>query len=136
MFLDLRERRHLAYSVWAESVQAAGGGLFQTGLACDPERIDEARAALSQALDDIVATPPAEDELTRAVRTLRGARVAALQRASWRAARLASSVLLGLDADPHARIARWESTSAAEVHRVARRLLAGPRTTVIVRPES
>jgi len=134
LFLDLRERRHLAYSVWAESIHSSGGGLFQAGLACDPERIDEARASLWSALDLTIQAPPTPAELDRAVRILRGARVSSLQRASWRAARLASAMLLGLDDDPHARIAAWEATTSEQVLAVARRLLDGPRTSVIVRP--
>lgn len=135
-FLDLRERRHLAYEVWAEHVTAVGGGLFQCGLACDPARIEEASIALHAALDEAIRVPPTAEELQRAARTLRGSRISALQRATFRARRLAASTLLDLDPDPMARVAMWSRVTPAHVTAVARRLLGGPRTSVIVRPEA
>lgn len=134
LFMDLRERRSLAYSVWAEDLGSWGGGVFETGLATDPERLDEATSALHEAIHQLLRLPPDAEEVARAARVLRGSRAAALQRATGRASRLATAALFELPTDLTARARSWDAVTSEDVHRVAHDLLTQPAVTVRVEP--
>lgn len=135
LFLDLREERGLAYSVWAEHAQSLGGGLFEVGLATDPARLDEARAALNGSIAELLADPPSSDEVQRTIRMLRGGRAASIQRASYRASRLASAGLFGLPLDLETRVQQWQAVTPQAVFELAVTLLQGqPRIEVHVTP--
>lgn len=89
LFLELREARGLAYSVWASADLAPRGGLFTLGLSCAPERVDEGAAGLREAFQRLVDEGPTVDELERAVRLLRGGVAMRRQRVVGRASDLA-----------------------------------------------
>ncbi|MFK7926924.1 MAG: M16 family metallopeptidase [Myxococcota bacterium] len=134
LFMDLRESRGLAYNVWADHSQSLGGGVFEVGLATDPDRLSEASGALDALLETLLQTPPTTEEVRRAVRVLCGARATAQQRATFRAARLASAALFGLPLNPQARVEAWNQVEPQHVFDVAHRLLDPPRIRVRVRP--
>jgi len=120
LFMALRDRRSLAYSVMASSWQRARAGALLLYLATSPEREEEARIALLEELarfrDD---TPPA-DELARSINYLSGQAQVRRQTASAVAAEIAEAWLLGEGlaeiADP---AAGFRSVSAGDIRALA-----------------
>ena len=96
LFIELREKLGLAYSVWADSLSGLDTGRFQCGLATDPKRASEATRHLHDAVRALAATPPSQEELDRCRRMLIGHAAMALQRASGRAATAAIGERLGI----------------------------------------
>jgi zinc protease len=135
LFMDLRERRSLAYSVWAEHHPAWTGGVFELGLATDPARADEALEALSASLHDLRRRPPGADEVRRAARMLRGNRAMSLQRTTSRTAILSTAALFDLPLDLAATPAAWMAVTPDDVVRVADALFGQAHAAVVVTPE-
>ena len=96
LFLDLREKRGLAYDVWAHSTEGIDGGVFQIGLATHPDREVEAAGALREALVRLRTEGPTEEEVRRYVRMLNGHTAMSAQRVSWRAAAAGLGTLYGI----------------------------------------
>jgi zinc protease len=138
LFLDLRDRQGLAYSVSAHSVEALAPGYFATYIATAPEKLAHARAGLLRELERMRAEPPGEDELERARRYLVGNFAIELQRNASHAAHVCLDALYGLGPDAYHRTpARVAAVSAADVQRVARRILdLGAYTEALVGPAS
>lgn len=65
-FEELREKRSLAYSVFAYPVERVAGGMFAAYIATSPEREDEARESLLAEFAALRVAPVKEEELTRA----------------------------------------------------------------------
>lgn len=135
LFLELRERNSLAYSVWAEARSALLGGCVHIGLACSPDRVAEARAALEAQLHALASHPPTDEEVLRAQRILQGYRVTDMQRSSWRARFASQSLISGQSVDPLQDIDVWNAVSTKELRAFTAALLERPRTWVVVLPE-
>ena len=126
LFMDLRERRGLAYEVWAQVSEGVDGGSFRVGLACDPERIDEAAAALRAAVHDLIDRPPDDDELERARRLLTNRVALDAQRTMGRAGAMTGRALFGTPEPLPTLRARLERTGREDVAaELARTLAAG-----------
>jgi zinc protease len=136
LFLELRDRRGLAYSVSAVNVEGAAPGFFAVTIGTSPEKLDDARRAILDELETLVAAPPPADELERARRYLVGNFEIDRQRSAARAAHMAIDALYGLGADAQRRYAASIATvTADDVLRVARRIidLAAP-VEALIRP--
>lgn len=136
LFLDLRERRGLAYDVWCDAWSGHGGGSVQFGVSADPSRAREAAIALSGAVDDLIANPPGADEVARYRRMLAGRHALAIERAAARAGDCAENVQIGRSWGLEAHRERLRAVDEAAVARVISRWIAGARVEVLVEPES
>jgi zinc protease len=65
-FEELREKRSLAYSVFAFPIERVAGGMFAAYIATSPDREHEARQALLAEFAALREHPVADDELRRA----------------------------------------------------------------------
>jgi zinc protease len=136
LFVELRDRQGLAYTVSASSVEGLAPGYFATYIATAPERLDGARKGLLAELVRVLDSPPGEAELDRARRYLVGNFAIDQQRnASW-ATLMSLSDLYGLGPDTASEYAeRVEAVSREDVLRVARRILRlDAYTEAVVRP--
>jgi len=136
LFLELRDRRGLAYSVTASSVEGVDPGYFALYIATSPERLDQARSGLLEELDRLIQAPPAQDELERARRYLTGNFAIDQQRNAVHAARISLNALYGLGPDESDHYpARIETVGAEDVLRVARRIVdLSAYTEAVIRP--
>jgi zinc protease len=124
LFLELRDRRGLAYSVNAVNVEGLAPGLFAVYAATAPDKLDEARATIFAELRRLLDSPPPADELARARRYLTGNFEIDRQRAAARAAHMASDARYGLGPDAQRRFAaQVDAVDAEMVLRVARRVI-------------
>jgi zinc protease len=136
LFLELRDRKGLAYAVNAANVEAAAPGFFAVYIGTAPEKLAEAERSMQIELERLLESPPAEDELLRAKRYLAGNFEIDLQRSSTRAAHLCLDSLYGLGADADRfYVEQILGVGKEDVLRVARRVidLSAP-TIAVVRP--
>ena len=99
LFLELRDRRSLAYSVTASNIEGVAPGTFTVYIATAPEKREEAQARLLEQLGELVQTAPSREELARAQRYLAGSFAIERQRNAVHAAHTALDVLYGLGPD-------------------------------------
>ena len=96
LFLELRDRRSLAYSVNAYTVEGLDPGYFVVYIGTSPDKLSEAEAAirteLRRATDELVGP----EELERARRYIAGSHDISLQRRSARGAFIAFNEAYGL----------------------------------------
>jgi zinc protease len=136
LFLELRDRQGLAYSVSASSVEGLAAGFFAAYIGTAPEKLDRARAAIEAELRRLLEAPPAEAELEAARRHLIGSHAIEAQRAASRALHAALDARYGLGADARERrLARIRAVGPEDVLRVARRVVDLDRAVVaVIRP--
>src|SRR5262249_6881301 len=124
LFLELRDRQGLAYSVSASSAEGLAPGTFNVYIATSPEKLDAAREGLLGELARLLDAPPPERERARARRFLTGKFAMEEQRSAVHAAHLALDPLCGLapDAGRHY-VERIAAVGKDEVLRVAQRIV-------------
>jgi zinc protease len=137
LFVELRDKRGLAYRVSAFSVEGVDPGYFAVYIATSPENLEVAVSGIQDELGKISNTPVPKAELERAKRYLVGAHEISLQRRAALASTLAFHEAYGVGWDEYRRYAPGIlAVSAADVQRVARQYL-DPRRAVVatVKPE-
>jgi zinc protease len=136
LFLELRDRRGLAYAVNAVSVEGVAPGYFAVYIATAPEKLEEARSGLLRELRGVLESPPSELELERARRHLTGTFAIDQQRNAAHAAQIGLNALYGLGPEADRRYPeRIAAVSAQDVLRVAQRILdLDAYTEAVVRP--
>jgi zinc protease len=136
LFLELRDRRGLAYAVNAVNIEGMAPGYFAVYIATAPEKLDEARTGLLEELDRLVQAPPANGEFERAKRYLVGANAIDRQRNTVHAAHAALDGLYGLGPDAMcAYPERIAAVGAEDLLRTARRIIQlDTYTLALVRP--
>lgn len=137
LFVELRDKRGLAYRVSAFSVEGVDPGYFAVYIATSPENLDVARSGIEDELGKIVATPVPKAELERAKRYLVGAHEISLQRRAALASTLAFHEAYGVGWDEYRRYAPGIlAVSAADVQRVAQKYLDRAHAIIaVVKPE-
>jgi zinc protease len=136
LFLELRDRRGLAYAVHAPNVEGMAPGYFGIYIATAPDKLEEARGGLLDELRRLLDAPPAGDELERAKHYLTGNFAIDRQRNAVRAAHASLDALYGLGADASSVYPqRIAAVSKDEVRRVAERVIdLDAYTLAVVRP--
>jgi zinc protease len=136
LFLELRDRRSLAYSVTAANVEGVAPGWFAVYIGTAPEKLDEARAGMLRELERLVQAPPSPAELESAQRHLIGSFAIDQQRWAVRAAQLALDARYGLGPDASQRYPEEiRAVDADTALRVARRIIdLDAYTLAVIRP--
>jgi zinc protease len=124
LFLELRDRQSLAYSVSATNIVGYAPGAFCVYIATAPDKLEIAQRGILSELERLLQRAPSEDEAERARRYLCGTHAIAQQRGGQRALAMALDARYGrgVDADrlfPQ----RVRAVSASDLLRVARRFI-------------
>ncbi len=131
VFMEVRDKRGLAYRVSASSVDGIDPGYFAIYLATSPENLGVAVAAVEDEIEKLRGKPIDASELDRAKRYLIGAHDISLQRRSALASSLAFNAVYGLGSDAHLHYAEdIEKVGPKELMRVAARYLDRRRAVV------
>ncbi|HEX9576278.1 MAG TPA: pitrilysin family protein [Myxococcales bacterium] len=131
LFVELRDKRSLAYSVTSFSMEGVDPGYFAVYIGCGPGKLQEALTGIRAELSRCRAEPPSAGELERARTHLIGTHAISLQRNSSRAAIYAFDECYGLGADASVHYAeRVAAVTADDVLSVASRLLDPSREVV------
>lgn len=124
LFIELRDKKGLAYSVSTTSLEGLGEGWFGAYIGCDASKYERARAGILFELDQVAQHGVTEDEVKRAQRYLVGSYEIELQRAASLCANLALNELYGLGYDDYKLYPeRIAAVTPAKVLDVARRYL-------------
>jgi zinc protease len=136
LFLELRDRRSLAYTVNATNVEGVAPGTFSVYIATAPEKYELARKGLLEQLDALLQAPPPPEELDRARRYLTGNFVIDQQRNAVHAAQMALDARYGLGPGSAREFPeRIAAIGPEDVLRVARRVIdLDAYTLAAVRP--
>lgn len=135
LFQTIREERGLAYNVYSyrSGYQNAGDLAVYAGTA--PGRAAEVVKIVTEELDKMVAGGPTPDELTAAKSHIRGATALGLEDSGARMSRLGRSQLA------HGRVpslaeldAQVAAVTCDDLVRVAKAVLGGPRSLVVLGP--
>lgn len=128
LFIEIRERRGLAYSVGSYFNQLAdtGNGAIYAGV--DPGKAREAVAAIAGELRKLRETPVPDDELARSKELRKGRMLMSLEDSYALASWLGSSELLyGEVPTPEEVAAKIDAVTAADVQALARELFTPAR---------
>ncbi len=79
LFIELREKRSMAYSVAPISMEGIERGYIGTYIGCSPSKKDEAIAGIKKVLEDLANKGPTENEMRRAKEYYLGRRAMDLQ---------------------------------------------------------
>jgi zinc protease len=136
LFLELRDRKSLAYTVSAMNIEGVAPGFFAVYMGTSPEKYDEALAGIRDELHRVLDAEPNTSELDRARRYLIGNHAIDQQRSAGRALQIALDARYGLGPDADAAFPeRIAAITGEDVLRVARRILDPNRATLAaIRP--
>lgn len=127
LFVELREKKSLAYTVAPVSFEGLERGYIGTYIACSPEKRDEAIRGIQTVLERLAERGPTAQEMTRAREYFLGRRAMDMQSDSALAAHFGLEALYGLphrDEDAYVKLIR--SITAKKVQQVCRRYLVEP----------
>jgi zinc protease len=136
LFVELRDRKSLAYSVSAMNVEGFAPGFVAVYIASAADKVDEARSGIQGELRRVVDEAPSADEVEAARRSLLGGFAIDQQRSSARALQLALDARYGLGGDFDTEYpARIRAVTQEDVLRVARRLFTlDTYTEALIKP--
>ena len=123
LFLELRDRQSLAYTVSASNVEGLAPGFFTLYIATAPEKLDRARSGIFEEIDRLISVAPSEQELQHAIRYGTGSFAIDSQRNHARAAHIALDSIYGLGPDHSASYpAAIAQVNPNDILRVAQRI--------------
>jgi predicted Zn-dependent peptidase len=135
LFLEIRERRGLAYDVHSYSSKHSDGGYFGVYLGVDPKKAEEALDAVLGELSKIADQPVPDAELTKAREFTKGRLRLGLESTNSLASWLCQQELLMHEIKTVDQvIARYEAVTAADLQRVARRVFQQPKQLAVIGP--
>ncbi len=124
LFLELRDKQSLAYSVSAFSVEGLDPGYFAVYIGTAPDKLNTAETGIRAELQKVLDSEISLSELERAQRYLIGSHEIALQRASARCSTMALNEAYDIGYDEHAQYAgRIEKVTQKRVQEVARDII-------------
>ncbi len=124
LFINLRDRKSLAYSVSAFLRDGVDPGFFALYIASAPEKKDNAIEGLLRELESIRNGPVSDEELARARNYITGSYVIGLQTPAAQAADMANNELFGLGYDFSKKYIKLiQAVTKEDVLRVARKYL-------------
>lgn len=135
LFQEVREKRGLAYSVYAFTSSYADAGELGVYLGCAPGRVDEALRVCRGVLADVAADGITAAERDRAVGQLSGSLVLGLEDSGARMSWLGRSALgYAVHLTPDDVLAAYAAVTCQEVAAVAADLLAQPMALGLIGP--
>lgn len=124
LFLDLRDKQSLAYSVGASSNSGFMAGSFSVDMITQPKKLEAAEAGLRVHLDRIRQAPVSETELAHAKRYAMGAKAIREQRVAARLSSMMRYELIGLGHLETERVrAELEAVTTADILSAAQTIL-------------
>lgn len=136
LFVEVRERRGLAYGIEAGESCYSDAGYFSVDWQCAPSRVAEILAVVRGCLAEVAEHGVTEDELRRAKGQMRGQTVLSFESPSSRMSRHGSAELIGDRRSIADLLTGYDAVGAADVAATAARILqhdpvlclVGPRT--------
>jgi len=129
LFIELREKRSMAYSVAPISMEGIERGYIGTYIGCSPSKKEEAIAGIKKVLEDLASKGPTESEMRRAKEYYLGRRAMDLQGDGSLAGYYALEAVYDLPIRTESEIIkRIESVSAKAVREACRKYYVDTQT--------
>ncbi len=136
LFLELRDKQSLCYSVAAYAVDGLEPGSFAVYMGTSPDKVERALEGINIILQQLVDEGIPAEELKRSQRYLLGNHAIGLQRTGARATTMVLNELYGLGhLAHHDHQKKLAAVTVDDVRRVAKKVLSRTRITAIVGPE-
>ena len=137
LFQEVREKRGLAYAIYATTLPYVGTGQFVTYAGTRPANIEKVLAIIQSEFKNVLETGITKDELERIREYVIGHIVLSTESTSQRMLRLGKSAISGnemLSLDEL--IERYRSVTLEDLRRVAERVLSQTPTIAIISPKT
>jgi zinc protease len=132
LFLQLRDKESLAYSVTSFFRPGMSPGIFGLYMACDAPKVDRAFAGLVEQIKLIRETRVSDSELNKGINNLVGNYVISLQSSADRAEDMGLNTLYGLGHDySRVYLQKVREVTGEDVQRVARKYLDLDRCGIV-----
>lgn len=132
LFVEVRERRGLTYSIESGESVYSDAGLFSIDWQCAPERLADILAVVRQVTGELAEDGISERELAQAKTQLRGQTILAYEGPNARMSRLGSSAVSGEERGLEEHLNCYDSVTADEVQGMAQHLFdEGPVLGVV-----
>lgn len=137
LFLDLRDKRSLAYSLGASQLPFLQSGVLSTYIGTAAHKAQEALTGLKQHIERLALEPPTAEELSRAQKSILGSQSMDSQHYHYQASQLAFSDVYNLNFDNFLYFEeRVMAVTATDVSRALRDVLENcPPVVSIAGPE-
>ncbi len=133
LFVEVRERRGLAYMVHAASTSYRDVGLVYAQAGLDPARLKEALAVIQTEMMRMTTEPVSRSELKDAKSSMAGALALKLENSGFQAQWYAKEFIFSPTIEtPEWVMTQIKKVTAAEVQRVAKKLFVGSQTRLAV----
>ncbi|MFM7468367.1 MAG: M16 family metallopeptidase [Vampirovibrionales bacterium] len=137
LFVELRDKQGLAYSVRSRLTSQKYRGSFSLYIGTDPSKLSKALHGFKAQLERLIHEPVSPQELAEAQRNMMGRRHIGLETASQQASAVLSNVLLGRDMTYLQQYdARIQAVTAHDLQRVAQKYLTQPSVLSLAGPEA
>jgi predicted Zn-dependent peptidase len=135
LFQEVREERGLAYTVYSSPSSYQDCGSLSLYAGTSPRRLTELVDVINAVVGDLVADGITDEEHETAVGYLTGSMLLGLEDTGSRMARLGTGEIAKGEVTPiDDHLARIRAVTPADVLRVSRSVLGGPRAAVVVGP--
>ena len=135
LFQEIREKRGLAYTAYSYHAQYTEAGLFSAYAGTTPSRAAEVLGLMRRELEDVRDGGLSREEFDRAKSHVKGSTVLSLEDPSGRMSRLGKSEIAhGEILTLNETLARVQSVTLEDAHRIAERVLSQPMTLAAVGP--
>jgi predicted Zn-dependent peptidase len=135
LFLEIREKRGLAYDVHSYSSKHSDAGYFAVYLGVDPKKAEEALDAVLVELRRIAEQPVPQAELTKVLEFTKGRLRLGLESTNSLASWLCQQELLTAEVKTVDEVvALYEAVTLEDLQRVARRVLQQPMQLAVIGP--
>lgn len=132
LFVEVRERRGLTYSIESGESVYSDAGLFSIDWQCAPERLEEILAVVRQVTGELAEHGISERELAQAKTQLRGQTILAYESPNARMSRLGSSTVSGEERGLEEHLNAYDAVTTDEVQEIAQHLFdVGPVLGVV-----
>ncbi len=133
LFIELREKKSLAYTVSPMSLEGIERGYVGTYIACSPGKKDEAIQGIKKVLEDFAKKGPTASEMNRCREYYLGRRAMDLQSDGSMAGYLGLEALYGLPILTEEEIARKiRAVTAKQIQEVCRKYLVEPHMVTAI----
>lgn len=133
LFLELRDRQSLAYTVSPICQDAPDGGMFAFYIGCSPEKLDRALSGIRTEINKVLERPISSKELERAKQFWIGRFELEMQRYGAQAMLFGLDEAYGIGFDHPLKVAETiKSISAEDILTAARKFLLPERATLSI----
>ena len=135
LFQEVREKRGMAYSVYAYAHQFAGSGFLGFYAGCNPSKTHDVISVIREVLADVAANGMTHEEIERAKGAVRGSLVLSQEDSGSRMSRIGKNEIvygeiMGFDAI----LKKIEGVNSEQIRKVASEILTQRPTLALVGP--